>query len=137
MNLCRDRVRWLRRRPRESALADGADLPGATDELAERVGQRCCVIQALAELPAGQRQVVVLRFLADLSVAETAQVLGISTGTVKSYTSRALSALRVALDDTAAGTTAHRRYPMLTEDQLADQLRDPAEPRGSGDRTPP
>jgi RNA polymerase sigma-70 factor (sigma-E family) len=102
VNLCRDRVRWLRRRPMESMLADGAEPPGVADELAEQVGQRRCVIQALMGLPAGQRHVVVLRFIEDLSVAETAELLGISTGTVKSYTSRALSTLRVALDDIAA-----------------------------------
>jgi len=105
VNLCRDRVRWLQRRPREAALPDGADPPGAAGaagELAEQVGQRRSVIQALKGLPAGQRQVVVLRFLEDLSVAETAELLGISQGTVKSYTSRALASLRVTLNDIAA-----------------------------------
>ena len=75
---------------------------GVADELAEQVGQRRSVIQALMGLPAGQRQVVVLRFLEDLSVAETAELLGISQGTVKSYTSRALASLRVTLTDIAA-----------------------------------
>ena len=108
VNLCRDRVRWLQRRPREAALPDGAalpggaDRPGVADELAEQIGQRRSVIQALMGLPAGQRQVVVLRFLEDLSVAETAELLGISPGTVKSYTSRALASLRVTLTDIAA-----------------------------------
>ena len=105
VNLCRDRVRWLQRRPREAALPDGADpagAAGAAGELAEQVGQRRSVIQALKGLPAGQRQVVVLRFLEDLSVAETAELLGISQGTVKSYTSRALASLRVTLNDIAA-----------------------------------
>ncbi|HEY7147361.1 MAG TPA: SigE family RNA polymerase sigma factor [Streptosporangiaceae bacterium] len=104
VNLCRDRVRWLRRRPRESLLAEGAEPSGVVDELAEQVGQRRFVIQALMRLPAGQRHVVVLRFLEDLSVAETADLLGISQGTVKSYTSRALSALRVTLNDLAAAS---------------------------------
>jgi RNA polymerase sigma-70 factor (sigma-E family) len=105
VNLCRDRVRWLRRRPRESVLADGAEPPqpaGTADALAEQIGQRRSLIQALADLPAAQRHVVVLRFLEDLSVAETAELLGISPGTVKSYTARALSSLRVILNDTAA-----------------------------------
>lgn len=102
VNLCRDRVRWLRRRPRESVLAEGAAPPGAVDGLAEQVGQRHSVIQALRHLPAAQRHVIVLRFLEDLSVAETADLLGISEGTVKSYTARALSTLRVILNDTPA-----------------------------------
>ena len=102
LNLCRDRVRWLLRRPRETMLADGTEQAGAADELADRVGQRRFVIQALMGLPASQRHVVVLRFLEDLSVAETAELLGISEGTVKSYTSRALSSLRATLNDLAA-----------------------------------
>jgi len=102
VNLCRDRVRWLRRRPRESVLFEGAGPPGVVDGLAEQVGQQRSLIQALAGLPAGQRHVVVLRFLEDLSVAETAGLLGISEGTVKSYTARALSRLRVTLNDTPA-----------------------------------
>ena len=40
-----------------------------------------------------------LRFLHDCSVAETAAVRGIGTGTVKSYTSRGLAALAARLDD--------------------------------------
>jgi DNA-directed RNA polymerase specialized sigma24 family protein len=44
-----------------------------------------------------QRTVVVLRHMLDLSVAETAQALGIGDGTVKSHTSRGLTALEKAL----------------------------------------
>jgi RNA polymerase sigma-70 factor (sigma-E family) len=102
VNLCRDRVRWLRRRPPESALIEGTEPPDQPDQLAELVDQRQYIVQALMRLPAGQRHVMVLRFLEDLSVAETADLLGISTGTVKSYTSRALSGLRVALNDNVA-----------------------------------
>jgi RNA polymerase sigma-70 factor (sigma-E family) len=101
INLCRDRWRWLRRRPQETLLADDrAGPPGLPpDQTAELIGQRQSVLQALAVLPPGQRQVIVLRFLDDLSVAETARLLGISEGTVKSYTARALARLRVTLTD--------------------------------------
>jgi len=105
VNLCRDRIRWLLRRPPESALTEGTEPPGtadAVDPVAEQIGQRRSLIQALGDLPTAQRHVVVLRFLEDLSVAETAELLGISEGTVKSYTSRALSSLRVILNDNAA-----------------------------------
>jgi RNA polymerase sigma-70 factor (ECF subfamily) len=54
--------------------------------------------RALATLPDQQRQVVALRFLADLSVDETAQVLRIPVGTVKSASSRALAALRSIIE---------------------------------------
>jgi RNA polymerase sigma factor (sigma-70 family) len=56
------------------------------------------VIQALAELPPRQRACVVLRHYADLSLDETASVLGITVGAVKSQSSRGLAALRELLD---------------------------------------
>lgn len=53
--------------------------------------------KALAELPARQRATLVLRFYCELTVEETAQSLGCSTGTVKSQTSRGLANLRRAM----------------------------------------
>jgi RNA polymerase sigma-70 factor (sigma-E family) len=52
---------------------------------------------ALMELPIKQRAVVVLRYYADLSEGEVADVLDISTGSVKQHTHRALAKLRASL----------------------------------------
>lgn len=54
------------------------------------------VLAALATLPRGQRAVVVLRFFDDLTEQQAADALGVSVGTVKSQTSRALAALRAS-----------------------------------------
>ena len=52
------------------------------------------LLQAVNRLPEDQRLVVVCRFILDLSEAETASVLGLRPGTVKSRLSRALDRLR-------------------------------------------
>lgn len=57
-------------------------------------GEREAVWRYVQGLPPRQRAVVVLRFYEDMSELEIARVLGISTGTVKSQTSRALASLR-------------------------------------------
>ncbi len=54
------------------------------------------VRRALGALPAGQRAVLVLRYLDDYSEADTARLLGISPGTVKSRAARGLASLRQA-----------------------------------------
>jgi RNA polymerase sigma-70 factor (sigma-E family) len=61
--------------------------------------ERDRVLAALAALPARQRSVVVLRFLDDRSEAETASILGISPGSVKTHSHRALTALRTTLQE--------------------------------------
>jgi RNA polymerase sigma-70 factor (sigma-E family) len=60
---------------------------------------RLDIARALAALPARKRACVVLRHLVDLSVEETAAVLGISTGSVKSQTHKGLRLLEATLSD--------------------------------------
>ena len=60
---------------------------------------RIVLLDALATLPPRSRAVVVLRYWADLSVDQAADVLGCSPGTVKTLGARALDKLRAALGD--------------------------------------
>jgi RNA polymerase sigma-70 factor (sigma-E family) len=92
VNLSRDRWRRLRRRVRPSPLHGVSEIAaaGADDD---RVVERDRMIRALHDLPVRQREVIVLRFYADLTVEQTAAAIGISPGTVKSHTSRAMAAL--------------------------------------------
>jgi RNA polymerase sigma-70 factor (sigma-E family) len=89
---------WLdeRRRPwrREQSRAQ---VPETAARAGYDVADRMAVLALLAELPARRRAVLVLRFFCDLSVEETAEALGCSSGTVKSQTARALDALRTRL----------------------------------------
>jgi RNA polymerase sigma-70 factor (sigma-E family) len=57
---------------------------------------------ALSNLPRQQRACVVLRYYDDLTEAQTAATLGVSVGTVKSHTSRALTALRAQMKEQRA-----------------------------------
>jgi DNA-directed RNA polymerase specialized sigma24 family protein len=59
---------------------------------------RVLLTAALSGLSKRHRAVLVLRFWADLSVEQVADLLGCSTGTVKSQTSRGLVNLRAALE---------------------------------------
>jgi DNA-directed RNA polymerase specialized sigma24 family protein len=81
---------WRRERPAAYPVLD-AVVPAATPE------DRLVLVAALAQMPARRRAVLVLRFYEQLSVAETAEALGISDGTVKSQCARGLAALRDAL----------------------------------------
>jgi RNA polymerase sigma-70 factor (sigma-E family) len=88
-------VAWWRRRW-NSELPTAAVPERDTDDGSGRVAQQRDLVRALAELPRGQRAVVVLRYFEDLTEAETAVLLQCSVGTVKSQTSRALASLRAS-----------------------------------------
>jgi RNA polymerase sigma-70 factor (sigma-E family) len=91
-----------RKRPREiltDRLPDRAADAAAPEE-------RIVVLAALAGLPPKSRAVVVLRYWADLSVDQVAEVLGCSAGNVKSQSARALDKLRPVLGEAMTGIAA-------------------------------
>jgi RNA polymerase sigma-70 factor (sigma-E family) len=82
------RRKWRAERPTGS-LPERATAAGTGS-----VDDRDALWRALGALPRRQRAVVVLRYYEDLSEAETATILGISVGTVKSQAAKALATLR-------------------------------------------
>jgi RNA polymerase sigma-70 factor (sigma-E family) len=67
------------------------------------LGERGDLVAALRRLPKRQREVVVLRYLADLSESQVAVELGCSVGTVKSHAARGLGSLRRQLETLEGG----------------------------------
>ncbi len=90
-------VSWWRRRRHAEVPLDHHDVPRrpADDDL------RLVLREALARLTVKQRTVLVLRFYEDLTEVETARVLGIGAGTVKSTTRQALARLRASAPELA------------------------------------
>jgi RNA polymerase sigma-70 factor (sigma-E family) len=90
LNRCRDalrqraRVHGQRASPEEGASAEAIVLVSEENQR---------VLTAIRRLPDRQREALVLRFYLDMSIEETARAMGISGGTVKSATSRAVTAL--------------------------------------------
>lgn len=92
------RADWRRSMRADRAYREAALLPSTeTDDPQERLVANRALMDALKELPHGQRAVIVLRYGCQLSEAETAATLEITTGTVKSQTARALARLREML----------------------------------------
>jgi RNA polymerase sigma-70 factor (sigma-E family) len=89
------RLRWSR-----VQLGDLPDRPAA--EPASGLEDRDELLTALRALPKGQRAVIVLRYLSDLSVEQTAEALGRSAGNVKSQCSRGLATLRELMEAVSA-----------------------------------
>ena len=91
--LARESVtRWRRRRWRERSVGEVPELPAR-----ESPSDRTALRDALAQLSPRQRAVLVLRYYEDLTEAATAEVLGISVGTVKSHAREGLARLRASV----------------------------------------
>jgi RNA polymerase sigma factor (sigma-70 family) len=95
-NEAKNAQRGLRRRDRriQREIALRPLEPNATEESAIIATQTQALLDALVGLAERDRQIIGCRYLAQLSEHETSVVLGMSIGTVKSQTSRALARLR-------------------------------------------
>jgi RNA polymerase sigma-70 factor (sigma-E family) len=87
---------WRRRRDVVVEILPEVEAPAHESE------RRLMIASALASLAPRQRAVLVLRYFEDLTEMQTAEVLGISVGTVKSQASDALARLREQSPDLAA-----------------------------------
>jgi RNA polymerase sigma-70 factor (ECF subfamily) len=94
INIARD---YYRRRAVEKRKLPELAATGAVDTAHEGWGVSLDVRAALAKLPTRQREVAVLYYFFDLTVAETAAELGISAGTVKTCLERARASLKEQL----------------------------------------
>jgi RNA polymerase sigma-70 factor (sigma-E family) len=92
---------WRRRRPRELLSAAPPHPRAGAPDPADATAVRLAVEQALARLTRRQRTILVLRFFEDMTEAQTAEVLGIALGTVKSQTRDSLARLRAVASDLA------------------------------------
>ena len=96
--MVRTNISWWRKQRREVVLdvREGTSAgPGPS------VDRRLLLDRALAGLTPRQRTTVVLRFYDDLSERDTAELMGVSLGTVKSQTHAALARLRAAAPELA------------------------------------
>lgn len=89
--------------PPEEPAGDGAALDSAALDSP--------VFHSLCRLPERQRQIIFLRFCADLDIEETSRVLGCTRGTVTSQTSRGLCRLRQLLGDEAIDNAYYTGHP--------------------------
>jgi RNA polymerase sigma-70 factor (sigma-E family) len=96
------RSTWRRAWRRREVVTD--DLPDRAVAAHQYDGTDDAVWAFVGTLPPRQRAVIVLRYYEDLTEAQTAELLGISVGTVKSQAHRALAALRATVHDHPAIT---------------------------------
>jgi RNA polymerase sigma-70 factor (sigma-E family) len=116
VNLAIDGAEQRANRAGELGIPGGARVLDQADSRAERdllaVDTQTDLVRALARLSPRQRAIIILRYWADLPETEVAEILGCSTGTVKSTASRSLARLREVL---AAGASGHHSHAHDTQ----------------------
>jgi RNA polymerase sigma-70 factor (sigma-E family) len=93
---------YLSHRRRRSASEVPVDAPPETPGATDDASLRLDLLAALARLAPADRTVLVLRYWEDLSVARTAELLGIKETTCRARSSRAVARLRTHLPDLEA-----------------------------------
>jgi RNA polymerase sigma-70 factor (sigma-E family) len=89
-------LRWRKRRWNGEIATGTLPEAAANGDVFAQVDARQSLLAALDRLPARQRAVVVLRYFADQTEAQTAAAMGCSVGAVKSHAAKALARLRDA-----------------------------------------
>ncbi|MFC5728714.1 MULTISPECIES: SigE family RNA polymerase sigma factor [Nocardioides] len=97
--IVRDNISWWRKRRHEMVTDRSPQV--AVPDPSSASDRRMLLDAALASLTPRQRAVVVLRYYDDLTARATADVLGVSVGTIKSQTHLALARLREAAPELA------------------------------------
>jgi len=128
MNLAR--TRWRRRRLFDTLVRSGRvarpveSVPGVDPN-------RVALVAALQQLSQATRETIVLHHLADMSVHEVADALGVPVGTVKARLSRGRAMLATLLSDIDAGDGPPRRRsgPTPVEPQAQPQTQPQVQPQ--------
>jgi len=100
LNGCRS---WVRRQVTQRAprpLLPGREHPASPEEVAVGRAETESLVTAMRTLAVRQREVLACRYVLELSVAETAELLQISDGSVKAHTHRGLQALQQRIEVT-------------------------------------
>jgi RNA polymerase sigma-70 factor (sigma-E family) len=107
--LINEHLSW-RRRLASAMRRDTLNDPGGVDQgrpFDQEWVDRVALIAEIRNLAPRQRAVIVLRYLDDYSIAETASTLGCTESTVRAHTARALARLRITLPAEPAPKQAH------------------------------
>lgn len=104
VNGCRNHLRANRSAPISLETAHAELLPDGRRDFRETIHARDMLAPAFERLSADQRVVLSLHYMSGLSIAETAEAMGVRAGTAKSRLSAALAVLRLVLGSSTAPT---------------------------------